>query len=197
MKIVWMALTAALVLSMTGCGTTGGSTSEAAAKPGTKPLGGVPDFVNEVWMNASEDVLIGLGTYKVGDVSNISRGKPFAETRARADITRQLTSIIKDMITDYTAASELDPDAALGFQENVTQALAKAELKGSKVVRMEVVDGVLWIVMEYSRSAAAKDYDAATAAAKLAVPAAAAFDALSRMDTAFSKASGGGPSAAD
>jgi hypothetical protein len=41
------------------------------------------------------------------------------------------------------------------------------------------------------------DYTAASeidpGAAKLAVPAAAAFDALARMDTAFDKEAGGGP----
>jgi hypothetical protein len=47
--------------------------------------------------------------------------------------------------------------------------------------------------MEYSKSAAASDYSAATSAAKLAVPAAAAFDAMTRMENAFDKAAGGGP----
>jgi hypothetical protein len=47
--------------------------------------------------------------------------------------------------------------------------------------------------MEYSKSAAASDYSAAQAAAKLAVPAAAAFDALARMENAFDKAAAGGP----
>jgi hypothetical protein len=158
-------------------------------------LKGVPDCVNKAYLNASEDVLIGLGTYKIGgDASKMSTGKTFAETRARADISRQLDSIIKNMITDYTASSELDPSAALSFQEEVTQALSKAQLKGARTIEMQTDDnGLLWVVMEYSKSAAAEDYSAATAAAKLAVPAAAAFDALSRMDNAFDKAAGGGP----
>jgi purine-nucleoside phosphorylase len=146
-------------------------------------------------MNASEDVLIGIGAFKVGsNPANMSKGKTNAELRARADISRQLQSIVKDMITDYTAGSELDESAALSFQENITQALSKAELKGAKTIEMQTDDnGLLWVVMEYSKSAAATDYSAAQAAAKLAVPAAAAFDALSRMDNAFDKAAGGGP----
>jgi hypothetical protein len=146
-------------------------------------------------MNASEDVIIGIGTYKIGtDMSKMSTAMTFAQTRARADITRQLTSIIKDMVNDYTATSEIDPDSAVSFQESITNALAKAELRGAKVVQSQTDNnGLLWVVMEYSKSAAAADYSAAAAAAKLAVPAAAAFDALSRMDTAFDKAAGGGP----
>jgi prolyl-tRNA editing enzyme YbaK/EbsC (Cys-tRNA(Pro) deacylase) len=98
------------------------------------------------------------------------------------------------MITDYTASSELDPSAALSFQEEVTQALSKSDLRGAKTIHLDTdANGLLWVVMEYSKSSAASDYNAATAAAKLAVPAAAAFDALSRMDNAFDKAAGGGP----
>jgi predicted small lipoprotein YifL len=197
-KFFVFALTAAVLLALAGCGTT-----EAVTLPPSQPAvlapvglgGGVPEFINEAYINASEDVLIGIGTYKIGaDVSKMSTGMTFAQTRARADIARQLQSIIKNMITDYTATSELDPDASLSFQESVTQALAKADLKGAKVVKQQTdSNGLLWVVMEYSKSAAANDYSAATAAAKLAVPAAAAFDATARMDNAFDKAAGGGP----
>ncbi|MDR1231160.1 MAG: hypothetical protein LBK61_07145 [Spirochaetaceae bacterium] len=47
--------------------------------------------------------------------------------------------------------------------------------------------------MEFSKSAAATEVNQAANAAKLAVPAAAAFDALRRMDTAFTKEAAGGP----
>jgi hypothetical protein len=182
-------LAVGLILSMAGCGSTGASTSAAGPS-----LGGVPDFVNNAFQNASEDVLVGIGTYKIGnDMSKMSAGMTFAQTRARADITRQLQSIVKNMVTDHFATSELDPTAQTSFQENITQALAQADLRGAKVVVSNTQDGVLWVVMEYSKSAAASDFDAAAAAAKLAVPAAVAFDALSRMDNAFDKAAGGGP----
>jgi hypothetical protein len=151
--------------------------------------------VNEAFLNASEDVLIGIGTYKVGnDTSKIGTGKTFAETRARADLSRQLTTIVKDMANDYTATSELDPSAAVSFQETITQTLSKAELKGARTVKMDTDDnGLLWVVMEYSKSAASAEVNQAANAAKLAVPAAAAFNALQRMETAFSKEAGGGP----
>jgi curli biogenesis system outer membrane secretion channel CsgG len=151
--------------------------------------------VNEAYLGASEDVLIGIGTYRIGnDMAKMGTGKTFAETRARADLARQLDTMVKNMVTDYTATSEIDPDAALSLQESITQALSRAELKGARTVKMDVDgNGLLWVVMEFSKSAAAAEVNQASSAAKLAVPAAAAFDALARMDAAFSKEAGGGP----
>ncbi|MDR2740834.1 MAG: hypothetical protein LBB98_01595, partial [Treponema sp.] len=92
------------------------------------------------------------------------------------------------------ATSEFDPDAAVSFQEIVTQTLSKAELKGARTIKMDVDEnGVLWVIMEYGKSLATQEVNQATNAAKLAIPAAAAFDAVARMDAAFSKEAGGGP----
>jgi len=219
MKKVFACVTAAIALSLLSCAggpastTSGGSSasygtsgsdvtasSNGAVSPtastGTaqKGLSGVPAFVNEAYLQASEDVLVGVGTYKIGaDTSKLGAAKAVAETRARADLSRQLETIVKNMIIDYTAMSELDPDAAVSFQENITLALSKSDLKGSVTKKMDTVDGVLWVVMEYGKSAAAQELDAAQAAAKLAVPAAIAFNALDRMDTAFNKEAAGGP----
>jgi hypothetical protein len=188
-KFLGLLLAAGLVLSVIGCGSSGGGSSPVAG------INGVPQFVNDAYINASEDVLIGIGTYKMGnDMSKMSSAMTFAQTRARADIARQLDSIVKNMVTDYTAQSELDPSAALSFQESITTALAKAELRGAKVVQSQTDNGLLWVVMEYSKSAAYEEaINPAQAAAKLAIPAAAAFDAQSRMENAFDKAAGGGP----
>jgi hypothetical protein len=192
-KACFFVVAVGLALSVIGCGSTsGGGTPPQTQAP---TLGGVPDFVNQAWQNASEDVLIGIGTYKIGtDTSKLSAAMTFAQTRARADIARQLKTIVSNMVVDHFATSELDPSAQTSFQENITQALTKAELKGAKVVTSNTDNGVLWVVMEYSKSLAAEDFNAAAAAAKLAVPAAIAFDALDRMDTAFDKAAAGGPS---
>jgi hypothetical protein len=180
---------AVLVLSLAGC-----ASAPAASSSTRDGLSGVPGFVNDAYLNASEDVLIGIGTYKIGnDMSKMGTGKTFAETRARADIARQLSSIVKNMVNDYTATSELDSDAVLSFQENITQTLARAELRGARTVKLETDNGLLWVIMEFSKSAAATEVNQAANAAKLAVPAAAAFNALQRMETAFTKEAGGGP----
>jgi hypothetical protein len=184
------------LLALAGCAgipvASGSSGSSGASAP---KLGGVPDFVNDAYLGASEDVLIGVGTYRIGnDPSKVGSGKTFAETRARADIARQLNTIVRNMVNDYTAASEIDPDAAVSFQETVTQTLSKAELKGSRTVKMDTdSNGLLWVVMEYGKSAAATEVNQAANAAKLAIPAMIAFNAADRMDAAFAKEAGGGP----
>ncbi|MDR1108582.1 MAG: hypothetical protein LBL19_06060 [Spirochaetaceae bacterium] len=188
-KVGFIVLAVGFVFFGAGCATSGGSPQSQAPV-----LGNVPQFVNDAYQNASEDVLIGIGTYKIGnDMSKMGTGMTFAATRARADISRQLDTILKNMVTDYVATSELDPSSALSFQESITQALSRSDLKGASVVKSDTRDGLLWVVMEYSKSAAASDYSAAQSAARLAVPAAAAFDALARMDNAFDKAAAGGP----
>jgi hypothetical protein len=181
-----------MALLWTGCA---GAPAKSPGSPLSSGLSGVPAFVNEAYLNASEDVLIGVGTYKIGnDMSKMGTGKTFAETRARADLSRQLQSIVKNMVTDYTATSEIDPAAAVSFQETITQALSRSDLRGSRTVRVERDDnGVLWVVQEYSKSSAVAEVNQAANAARLAVPAAAAFNALDRLETAFSKEAGGGP----
>lgn len=186
----------AAALCLAACASAGGTGASGGTSraPWASRLSGVPDFVNAAYLNASEDVVVGIGTYQIGaDMSRLSMGKTMAETRARADITRQLQSIMNDMVDDYTAMNELDPEAEVSFQENVTRTLSRADLRGCKTIAMDTEDGMLYVVMEYNKSAAANDYAAAAAAAKLAVPAAVAFDALERMDEAFSKAAVGGP----
>jgi hypothetical protein len=184
---------AVLVLSLAGCASTSGS-SGSSGNTG-RGLNGVPDFVSEAFLSASEDVLVGIGTYKIGnDMSKMGIGKTMAETRARADLARQLSVMVKDMVTDFTKSSEISPDAAVSFQENITQTLSRAELKGSQTKTLQTDgNGLLWVVMHYGKSAAAAEVNQAANAAKLAVPQAAAFDALQRMETAFSKEAGGGP----
>ncbi|MDR2247403.1 MAG: hypothetical protein LBE17_12175 [Treponema sp.] len=194
-KKLALVLITGLAVAILGCASTSDSVPTESSP--VQGLRGVPQFVNDAYLKASEDVLIGIGTYKIGnDPAKISTGKPFAETRARADISRQLQTIIKNMIVDYTAQSELDPQASLSFQESITQSLSKSELRGAKVVQAQTDgNGLLWIVMEYSKSAALSDesVNQSVAAAKLAVPVAAAFDALSRMENSFDKVAGGGP----
>jgi len=163
-----------------------GCASKPAVKEETKS--GVPEFVRKALRNASEDVLIGVGSYK-GEGGS---AKTYAETRARADISRQLNTVVKNMITDYDARSEQDPTAVLSFQESITEALSKSSLSGSRTEDFDVIDGTTWAVVSYSKSLAARELlNASQAAARLAPSAAAAFDAKTRMNNAFDEIAGG------
>jgi hypothetical protein len=155
----------------------------------------IPQAVNAIYMQAPEDALIGIGTFGIGtDMSNISFAISIAETRARADIARQLNFLLRNMVADYIAMSELNPNAALNFQETIASALARAALRSAKTIHLQTDKGLLWVVIEYSKSAAYDEaVNPAVAAAKLAVPEAAPFNARAILENSFFKDSGGGP----
>jgi hypothetical protein len=155
-----------------------------ASKPPAS--GGMPSDIANARRNAPEDVLVGIGNAKMGTVA---QSRNIAATRARAEISNSLDSIVKNMVRDYTASSEVDPQAALAFQENITVTLSKSNLQGT-VIQVEEPDrdGQWWVVMYLSKANAAKEITQAQAAARLAVPAMASFNAENRMNEAFEQA---------
>jgi len=95
------------------------------------------------------------------------------------------------MVRDYQASSEVDPSAAISFQENITVALSKSTLTGSRVVDADFDDsGACWVVVQLGKTSAVQEINQAQAAAKLAIPAMASFNAEDRMNAAFDKAYG-------
>jgi hypothetical protein len=74
-------------------------------------------------------------------------------TRGRAEISRQMDSFVKNMVRDYTAASEVDPSAVLAFQENITVALSQSRLQGAGVVDQDIDEaGNCWTVVMLSKT---------------------------------------------
>jgi hypothetical protein len=97
-----------------------------------------------------------------------------------------MDTITKTMIRDYQSSSEVDPDAALSYQENITVQLSKSQLVGSRVVVEDRdADGQIWCVVYLDKTGVAREISQAAAAARLAVPKAASIDAEKRMDEAF------------
>jgi hypothetical protein len=189
--VVLVLLAVALVVSCaTGGGGSsggGGGGSASTSTDGRKVSSRVPDFVRKAIINAPEDALIGVGSAKM---ATEAMSRTFATTRARAEISRQMNTMIQDMIRDYSAGSEADPSAVISFQENITVALSKAELVGSKVVDMDYTDdGTCWVIVQLGKSNVASIIkDQSEAAKKLAPAAMASFNAEDRMNAAFDKA---------
>jgi hypothetical protein len=147
-----------------------------------------PDFVKDAIKNAPEDALVGIGMAKL---TLPSQSITVSATRARAEISRQMNTMIQDMVRDYQASSEVDPSAALAFQENITVALSKSTLTGSRIVDADFDDGGnCWTVVQLGKSNIVQEINQAQAAAKLAAPAMASFNAEERMNYAFDKAYG-------
>jgi hypothetical protein len=146
----------------------------------------MPSNVANARRNAPEDVLVGIGNAKMGTVA---QSRNISATRARAEISNTMDSMVKNMVRDYTASSEVDPAAALSFQENITVTLSKSNLSGA-VIQFEEPDkdGNWWCVMHLSKANVAREISQAQAQARLAVPAMASFDAERRMNEAFDQA---------
>jgi hypothetical protein len=135
--------------------------------------------------NIPEDVLIGVGTAKM---ASLNQSRTISQTRARAELSRQMDTIIRDMVRDYTAGSEVDPSAVLSFQENITVALSQARLQGSvPIVEDQDANGNYWTAVSLSKTNAVNEINQAVAAAKLQVPKMESFNAEARMNAAFDK----------
>jgi hypothetical protein len=170
-KVIGIIAVSCLLLALFSC----------ASKPPAS--GGMPPEAANARRNAPEDVLVGIGNAKMGTVA---QSRNIAATRARAEISNSLDSIVKNMVRDYTASSEVDPGAALAFQENITVTLSKSNLSGAVPYwEGSDKDGQWWCVMYLSKANVAREISQAQAAARLAVPAMASFDAEKRMNEAF------------
>ena len=176
-KILSVLVFLLLAFAIIGCG--------AEAKKERTVPGGFPEFVKKAFLNAPEDVLVGVGNAKL---AAISQSRTISTNRARAEIARQMNTMVQDMIRDYQASSEVDPAAALSFQENFTLSLSKATLQGSTVVEQDIdKDGMVWTVVYLGKTSVAQEINQAQAAARLAVPAMASFNAEDRMNAAFDR----------
>ena len=147
---------------------------------------GMPSNVASARRNAPADVLVGIGNAKMGTAA---QSRNIAATRARAEISNSMDSMVRNMVRDYTASSEVDPNAALAFQENITVTLSKSNLSGAIIQYEEPdSDGSWWCVMHLSKADVVREISQAQAAARLSVPAMASFDAEARMNEAFEQA---------
>jgi hypothetical protein len=157
-----------------------------ASKPVPQQSTGLPDWVQAARRNAPEDVIVGIGSAKL---ATTNQSMTTSETRARAQIVRAMQSMVTDMVRDFTESSEVDPDAKVAFQEQFTRSLASANVAGARIIEQNADEtGTWWTVVYYSRSQAAEAINQAQNAARLAVPAARAYDAEARMDEALRQA---------
>jgi hypothetical protein len=149
---------------------------------------GMPPEAANARRDAPEDVLVGIGNAKMGTVA---QSRNIAATRARAEISNAMNSMVSNMVRDYTASSEVDRQAALAFQENITVTLSRSNLSGA-TVQWDGPDKtdteMWWCVMHLDKAHVVNEISQAQAAARLAVPAMASFDAEKRMNEAFEQA---------
>ena len=176
---------AGCVLMLSGCATV--SQNARTTNDGRAIQGGTPQFVQNAVKNAPSNTLVGIGSARIG-AAGLGQARTIAAARARAEISRQLNSIVKDMLTDFTASSEVTSQDAISYQESITMTLSKSELTGSSIIEEDRDgDNNYWVVVTMGKVSAVQELNQAQAAARLAVPRAQALNAASRMDAAFEK----------
>jgi hypothetical protein len=148
----------------------------------------MPPWINE---QPPEDILWGIG---VGSEAQMQMRMIMADTRARADIARQLNTMVQNMVVDYAReAGGIDNTAALQFAETITRNVSEASLTGAvRDVMWDTPDNKnLWVRVKMSKADAAA---AAAAQAQKAIENEAsryaefkAMDALRRMESQLDK----------
>jgi len=88
-KIIGIIAVLCLMLAFFGC----------ASKPPASS--GMPPKIANARRDAPEDVLVGIGNAKMGTVA---QSRNIAATRARAEISNAMDSMVKNMVRDYTAS---------------------------------------------------------------------------------------------
>jgi len=182
-KTFFVSLVLLMIIMAVSCASSGGTQTPASNE--RKVDSRIPQFVRDALKNSPEDTLVGIGTARMA-----TQGQSFtvSATRARAELSRQMDIIVQDMVRDYTAGSEVDHSAVVSFQENITVALTRSRLQGASVVNQDIDEaGSCWTVAMLSKGGAVQEINQAVAAAKLAVPAMASFNAEERMNQAFDR----------
>jgi len=178
----------AVILTVAACKSspkTSSDTGTVAASQVRKANGRIPQSIRDAMAKVPADSIIGVGTAKM---ASLSQSRTISQTRARAELSRQMDTVVRDMVRDYTAGSEVDPSAVLSFQESITVALSQARLVGAAIIEEdEDANGNYWTAITLSKTGAVNEINQAVTAAKLRVPAMASFNAESRMNAAFDK----------
>jgi hypothetical protein len=159
--------------------------ASCSSSSGRKVSSSIPKSIADTVKKIPENTLVGIGT---ANMASLSQSRTVSATRARAELSRQMDSIVRDMVRDYTAGSELDHSAVLSFQENITVALSQSRMLGASIVAEDQdKDGNYWTAVMLDKTGAVLEINQAVAAAKLRVPQMASFDAEQRMNDAFDK----------
>ena len=142
-KCVTVLFALMLALTVIGCK----SAPASAANPN------LPDFV----LNppVQEDAIFRIGSAKL---SSLNQSMTMAEARARQSLAFQLSANVQAMITDYARdAGTTNNTTALQLSEQVGRQLTQTTLVGAVPTKREQTpDGTFWVLISYSKSAAAK-----------------------------------------
>ena len=142
----------------------------------------IPVSILRALNNAPEDYMVGIGAAKAEtDWDSMS----LAETLARVDLARSISSEAEKIIRDFTAESKLTGES-IRFSEEIWVTTTAAYIWNSWIAELEKeIDGTWWCVLYLGKSGLAREIEQAQAATRLHVPPMFSFDAEARMNEAF------------
>ena len=159
--LITLSLLATLSAPLVGC--------SKPREQGRQVADTVPQFVKDLVKEAPKDALVGIGTARM---ATLPMSRNTATARARAEISRQLNSIVQVVVQEY-------PD---GSMEEFTRIISSSTLTGSAVLGEDMDEaGHYWVVVIMEKNAAVDEITRAD-------PALAAIDVRSQIDGALGAA---------
>ena len=166
--IVYMLIIIVLACTMVSCKSTG-----------------YPRFVQDALKNVPGDVLVGIGT---ANLTDMHLAMITATSRAMVEISRQIHSIVIEMVTSYQLSGNGDSRAVLSFQESIILTLSQSNLVGAQIIKRDRArDGSAWAVILMDKENVMYAISQAQIAAQQAVPEMDSFDARDWLDVAFAE----------
>ena len=99
-----------------------------------------------------EKKYVGIGS---ADRPDLNMSKTSATTRAKADLSRQISSKISNIVRDYSRASGKGQNADyIEFNEIVIKEVSSNVLEGCVTDRLEVIDGQVFVMVTYDEEKA-------------------------------------------
>ncbi|GMO58759.1 MAG: hypothetical protein Ta2G_18760 [Termitinemataceae bacterium] len=166
-----------LVALVTGCVSTAGALNKEYIK-----------FENSARKSAPKGIIVGVGQATTeGLTPNLARQA--AESRARADVARQMNALVKARFVDLENGVEGAAYKGESFQNSITETLTKATLAGVKVreVKTDSSGENFFISIAYDANEAKKLTADAINKSELARNKKAADTAIADMNAAFDR----------
>jgi protein involved in sex pheromone biosynthesis len=166
-----------IVVMLAACASTGGATNKEYVK-----------FENQSRHDAPKGVIVGVGQASTKGLT-ASLARQSAESRARADVARQMSALVKSRFVDLEAGAEGASFKGDAYQAGIVETLSKAQLNGTKVLKVDTDSSGLnyFVAISYDVAEAKKLAAEAINKSELAKNKKASDTAIADMNTAFDR----------
>jgi hypothetical protein len=152
--IMFISLACLMIVVFASCVTAASYRMDRSAPPDA------PKKIKRAYENAPGSALVSIGSTDVNP-NNSQMAPRTATARARAQIAQQLNTLSRSMDKDFHASSQMDPNALLSYQEQITVLLSQASLTGAGVIAQAEANGKYWVVIQMNRPEAVREIERA------------------------------------